>query len=169
MLERSCSFIDLSSGQCREDRRHAGQARHPLVLDKLQYLRGKRERSFEDQPRARAKRHDHLVQSVIEGERQDVQNDLVFAQLEIGGNRRARGQHVPVRQHHALGIAGRSRGIHDGREVDIDAAARRRCLAAGADCHVPAHRMGQPRQLGVVDRSRRRSPAATTGMPRRVP
>ena len=64
----------------------------PVTLSstiELQDLRREGERALEHQPRARAERHDHLVEAVVEGERQDAEDDVVLASSEVGRDRGA--------------------------------------------------------------------------------
>ena len=52
-----------------------------------------------------AEGHDHLVETVVERERQHARMTSSSLQLQVGADRRRRGQHVAMGQHHALGIA----------------------------------------------------------------
>ena len=57
-----------------------------------------------------------------------------------------------MREHHALGIAGRARGIDDRGEIDVDACSCGRSSAVTV-CNgvIPALGMGQRGQLRVID------------------
>ena len=65
-------------------------------------------------------RHQHLVQPVVERQRQGAQDDVVTTQTQVRAHRPSGSDHVEVGEHHALGAAGGARGVDDRREVDID-------------------------------------------------
>ncbi len=70
---------------------------HP-VQDRLREGEG----LFQHQRRAELRRHQHLIEAVVERDRQHVQDDVVGRVLEIGGDRGRRGDDVLMRHHHAL-------------------------------------------------------------------
>ena len=133
MLERSNCASDFELGEDREDGRHAGEARDALLRDAVQDLGGVGERALEDEARAHPERHDHLIEAVVERERQKTEDHVVLDVLEVRRDRRRRGEHVAVREHHALRVAGAARGVDDRGEVDVDAPPRGRLGALLGD------------------------------------
>ncbi len=127
-----------------------GKAGDALVDHRLQHLGRERERPLEHQPGAHARRHDQLIEPVVERQRQHAEDDVVFLHPQVGADRRRRRQHVAVREHHALRVAGRARGVDDRGEIDVEAAARRRRVALGRQIRIlrPDDRAFQVRRAG---------------------
>lgn len=115
-------------GQYREDGRHAGEGRHGFIDHQTQHLLRKRERIFQHEARALAHAHDHLIKPVVEGEGQDVQHHVVFRQSQVTAHRCGCCEHVPMRKHDALRLAGGPGGVNDGGEIDVDRPAHRTVL-----------------------------------------
>ena len=82
--------------------------------------------------------------------------------FEIGRDRSRRRDDVAVRHHHALGKAGRSRGIDQHGEIDVDAG-HRTAARAWLQAQRPAPKRARRRLLIVSDEGIRRSPRSTIG------
>ena len=145
---RSCAIV-LHLQEDREHRRHAREDRHALALHRLEHRRrGRRSRPRGPRVRPDARRHQHLVEPVVEGERQGVEDHVVLAQAEVRGDARGRGEHVGVGEHHALGLAGAARGVDDRGEILIDARAARRAPRPRARAPRPSDRTKPPGRRG---------------------
>jgi hypothetical protein len=66
-----------------------------------------------------------LAEAVVEAERQHGEQPVVGGVLEVGRDALGTGEHVPVRQHHALRLPGAARGVEDRHHVDVDHSVRR--------------------------------------------
>ena len=104
----------------RVDGRHAREDGDLLLLHPLQHLRGIDEGPLEHERRAHANGHEELVEAVVEGEREDVQDPLLGAEAQVLAQA-ARGEHhVAVSHHHALRVARAARGVDERGEVERD-------------------------------------------------
>ena len=142
----------------------------PSATDLVEYGLRKRERFLQHEGRADLHRHQHLVQAVIEGDRKDVKDNVVGCIFEIGGDRCCRGHDILMRHHHALGEAGRPRGVDQHGQIGLDAGGirQRRCAALSEgvlEADAPDHR-GFARGTdhnGEFDRGRFRHGVACDG------
>ena len=110
----------LEIGQQGEHGGHAGEHGGPFPCHIRQHLDRKGERALQQHRGAQAESHQHLIQPVVESERQGADDDVVLPQTQVAAHRTQRGEHVQVGKHHALGIAGGARGIDDGGQILID-------------------------------------------------
>ncbi|MCY1236531.1 hypothetical protein D9M72_491890 [compost metagenome] len=108
----------------RRHRRNQREAGNALLPDPLEDRMREREGFFEHQRRADPDRHQQLIEAVVEGKRQYVEDDVVRFVAQISGDRLRCRIDVAMGHHHALRPTGRTRGVDQHRKVDIDAAMR---------------------------------------------
>jgi hypothetical protein len=82
-----------------------------------------------DERRAHAHGHQQLIEPIVEGQRQDVEDPVVLAEPQIGGERVRGEAHRTMRHHHRLGTAGASGGVDQRGEVARAAGRRPEQLA----------------------------------------
>ncbi len=109
----------------RKRRRHAREHGDALARHRLENADRESERTVQHHARADPRRHEHLVEPVVEGNRQHVENDVVFSQLQIRADGSCRRHHVQVAQHDALRVPGRAGGVDDAGEILIDGRRKR--------------------------------------------
>ena len=143
---------------------HPGEAGDPLPLHQFQHRCGKGKRPFENQSAAKTKRHQHLIQTVVERKRERVEHDIRLDVSEIRNDRSRGKQDITVIAHHSLRFASRTGSVNetgqirfgrltvrrhlgkrllDGREshpVSIDTSLGLRALAASDDPFQRRHR-----------------------------
>ena len=112
--------------QDRGDRRHDRKPGDVLAAQRLHQRVRIADRLLEHERAADLERHQDLIEAVVERQGQHVQHDVVRRVLQVRRDRRRRRDDVQVRQHHALGPAGRTRGVDQRRQIDVDALPSRR-------------------------------------------
>ena len=106
-----------------EDRRHPGKTGHPFLLDALEHGCRIGERAFQHQRAPEAEDHQQLVEPIIEGQRQHVDDHIVLDVSQVFDDRGGGEDDVAVVAEHALGITGAARRVDQagGVEIDVDA------------------------------------------------
>ena len=113
-----------------EDGRHAGETGYPFGGHFLQRRGGEGETAFQHQRPAENCHHQPLVQPVIEGKRQGVENDVVGAIAQVLDDGLRRKDRVIVPFHHPFGVAGGAGGVHQAGQIQVNVDVR------GARCRI---------------------------------
>ena len=118
----------LELRQLDVQRRHGGEARHALALQRVDHV-ARQQVIEQDDARAGVKSRRQLAEAGVEGKRQRGEQRVLGIVFEVARDALCAGDHVAVREHDAFRVAGAARGVKDRRHVGVDhamAGARRR-------------------------------------------